>query len=173
MIYDTESITPALELTADGGAYFMKNTVALALAFADDPDYGTRVRHMVELAAAQATPDTNQFGETMTVIERNGRRFARQQVVTPHLWEGTLFYLTAMALHTPDAFFRHDKVLPKSRLTPAAAIVVPAINTNAKSGCACHQTASTWPSGQSLVVLLGLVLLILRANQRAAKTGTP
>ena len=114
---DFEFIRPALELTAEGGAYFMKNTVALAMAWQSHPEYGEYVAGLGDQLAQHATPGTNHFGETMTVItDETGIRRARQQVSTPHLWEGILFYLTAMALEDPNAFTAFENVLPPSSL---------------------------------------------------------
>ena len=48
----------------------------------------------------------------MQVIEVNGQKRARQQVSTPHLWEGILFYLTVMALDQPQLFFAYESLLP-------------------------------------------------------------
>jgi len=109
--YDFEAITPALTLEAEGGAYYMKNTVSLALAWSRDPAKRERLANTLEQLAAQAT-NTGHFGETMQVIDLEGQRVARQQVSTPHLWEGTLYYLTAMALESPERFFAYETILP-------------------------------------------------------------
>ena len=66
---------------------------------------------MLEQLAVQAT-NTAHFGETMQVVELNGQKKAHQQVSTPHLWEGTLYYLTAMALEAPERFFAYENLLP-------------------------------------------------------------
>lgn len=109
--YDLEAITPALELMSEGGAYFMKNTVSLALAWGRDPERRRYVEAFADQLASQAT-NTGHFGETMQVVITPEGRRARQQVSTPHLWEGILFYLTAMALEDPEAFFAFETVLP-------------------------------------------------------------
>ena len=126
--HDLEAITPALTLEADGGAYFMKNTVSLALAWGRDPEQRERLSNILEQLAVQAT-NTAHFGETMQVIEEAGGRKARQQVSTPHLWEGTLYYLTAMAMEAPERFFAYETILPPASFLDPIPHLNPPIST--------------------------------------------
>lgn len=114
---DLERITPTVRLEDAGGAYFMKNTVATGLARGTDPIIGPRIADLRDrLARTHATPATHHFGEAMLVVDGPEGPVASQRVATPHLWEGILFYLTAMALDDPQAFDRYDGVLPASRV---------------------------------------------------------
>jgi hypothetical protein len=49
-------------------------------------------------------------------IGAGSERRGEQRVSNPHLWEGTLFYLTALALEDPDALLRYEEVLPESQV---------------------------------------------------------
>ncbi len=104
---DLDAVTPAIELRGEGGAYFLKNLAATALARGHDPAWRPRIEALLEQVASHATP-TGHFGEVTLV--RDGR--ADQRVSTPHLWEGILFYLTAMALEAPERILRYDTELP-------------------------------------------------------------
>ncbi|MAD61332.1 MAG: hypothetical protein CMH49_07465 [Myxococcales bacterium] len=126
--HDMAAIIPALTLEARGGAYFMKNTVSLALAWGRDPEQRTRLDNMLEQLAIQAS-NTAHFGETMQVVELNGQKRARQQVSTPHLWEGTLYYLTAMALESPERFFAYESILPPASFLDPIPHLNPPIST--------------------------------------------
>lgn len=117
-----DAIEPTVALQTEGGSYFMKNTASAALAFGSDPVIGPRVRAMLEtIAERHATPDTLHFGEVVIFDGPSEARVASQRVATPHLWEGILFYLTAMALEQPERFDRHLDVLPPSPAPPAGA----------------------------------------------------
>ena len=48
-------------------------------------------------------------------------RHASQRVATPHLWEGILFYLTAMALEDPGPSIATMPCLPASQVPPMGA----------------------------------------------------
>jgi hypothetical protein len=133
---DLDLIHPRITLEAPGGSYFMKNTVSLGLARGSDPALGPRIAAQRDLLArAHATPDTHHFGEVMLAVDTTEGRVASQRVANPHLWEGILFYLTAMALEAPDAFDRHDAVLPPSQVpspgAPCAALTDPTATPSA------------------------------------------
>ncbi|MEE2788053.1 MAG: glycoside hydrolase family 15 protein [Myxococcota bacterium] len=170
---DFEFIRPALDLSADGGAYFMKNTVALAVAWQNHPEFGEAVKKLGDQLADQATPGTHHFGETMTVVtDQQGVRRARQQVSTPHLWEGILFYLTVMALDEPEALTAFDAILPPSTLAAYSAELDPELPAGTETGnvsmthddsehggCSgCH--LSTDDRQSSLVAKLGLLFIL-------------
>ena len=114
---DLAAITPIIALEAEGGAYFLKNTSAAALARGQDPVWRPRLIALLERVAEHATPGTLQFGEVMVVTTEDGERRAEQRVSTPHLWEGTLFALTAMALADPAAVLRYQTALPASEVS--------------------------------------------------------
>lgn len=111
---DLALIEPALDLTATGGLYYMKNTISIAVA--GRPSLAETIDALPMVLASQATPDTHQFGEVMVVEDRGGEPVAQQRVSTPHLWEGALYYLTVLAVEDPTALTKYDEVLPPSRV---------------------------------------------------------
>lgn len=113
---DIEQIRPIIELETEGGAYFLKNMVTLALARGNDPEIGPDVQDLLVKIADHATA-TDHFGEVMVVVDEAGEKRASQRVSTPHLWEGTLFYLTALAAEDPSALLAYDSALPASRVS--------------------------------------------------------
>lgn len=156
---DLDAIEAPIRLETDGGAYFMKNTVSLALARGEDPMLGPHIAELRDLPAGHATAGTDHFGEVMVVVEEEGMRRADQRVSTPHLWEGTLFYLTAMALEDPSLLVRYDDVLPPSRVPAPFTRDTPA---PASGGCCAvastrgNDRTSHW--GASMLVLLSAAL---------------
>ncbi len=133
---DLQVITPAVQLQTAGGSYFMKTTVPLGLVFGGDAELGPKLAELRDLLAEEhATPQTRQFGESMLVVQGPNGPEASQRVATPHLWEGILFYLTAMALDDPSAFDRYQQALPPSRIAdlgePCIAQVAPSATPTA------------------------------------------
>ncbi|MCA9518992.1 MAG: hypothetical protein KC635_28855, partial [Myxococcales bacterium] len=101
LAYAAAAVDPA----NGGGAYVTKILVPAALAL-DDAGARAQVRAaldaMVDLAS---TPDTMVFGETFVSVDRDGDGAYdgfSARVSNPHLWAGTLVYLTAMALEQPE-----------------------------------------------------------------------
>lgn len=94
--------------TRGGGSYDAKTVLAAALYGADD---GARkmARQAVELLANVADPETDQFGE---VYVRRPDGTWSNRVAAPHVWEGMLFYMSAMALSDPGRFNREEQALP-------------------------------------------------------------
>lgn len=152
---DHAVIEPAIELENEGGLYYMKNTISIALAGQDV--LGDVIPTLAAKLAAQATPDTDHFGEVMVVVDEGGSTVADQRVSTPHLWEGTLYYLTALATESPEALLAYDAVLPPSQVLAASEDVPPP-----DEGCGCRFVGEgdaapspvAWPL---LVVALGLL----------------
>lgn len=96
-----------------GGAYVMKNVVAAALLGQDGGSRAT-ARDAVSRLAAIATPDTLHFGEVFVTTHPPGASAPvfSNRVAAPHVWEGTLFYLAAMALSSPARFDPQDATFP-------------------------------------------------------------
>jgi hypothetical protein len=115
---DVELIEPRVRLETEGGSYFMKNTVSFGLADLD-PELEPRILAMRDYLALHHPTSTGHFGEAMVVVPGADGPVASQRVANPHLWEGILFYLTAMAAEAPERFDRHLDVLPLSRVPPA------------------------------------------------------
>jgi MYXO-CTERM domain-containing protein len=173
---DLDAVTPVIELRGEGGAYFLKNLAAAALARGQDPAWRPRIEALLEQVASHATP-AGHFGEVTLV--RDGR--AEQRVSTPHLWEGVLFYLTAMALEAPERILRYDAVLPALEAPGADAGVADAavpdaatadaaarpdvgfhcadcgIDQDGDDGCDCRVAAV--PPGSAALALLALAAL--------------
>jgi hypothetical protein len=99
----------------EGSAYVTKTALAAALTQPDGPDREAALEIATRLARDIAEPDTRQLGEVFLSIDDDGDgradRFSNR-VATPHLWEGALVYLTAMAYYEPARFGWQDDVLP-------------------------------------------------------------
>ena len=147
--FDLNAVTPTIRLENNGGGYTMKNTVSLGLAWGADPARRPALEDLRDRLAETTTP-TDHFGEVMVSLGPEGDRRASQRVSTPHLWEGTLFYLTAMALEDPDSFFRYEDVLPPSQ--------VPARSGPGYNGGACR-ASSTPRAGWLGLFFVALVFL--------------
>jgi hypothetical protein len=153
-------VEPVVSLETPGGLYFMKTTISLALA--GDARFSDTVETLPATLAGQATPATNHFGEVMVVVDDGDGERPDQRVSTPHLWEGALFYLTAMAAEDPGALTRYDKVLPASRVVP---------RDKKQAGCGCHQ-ADPDPGLPAWVILLFAALRFgksYRLNQKKTR----
>jgi MYXO-CTERM domain-containing protein len=136
----------------------MKNTISIALAGGEF--FSDIAPSLPETLANEATPDTDHFGEVMVVVEQDGVRVPQQRVSTPHLWEGTLFFLTALAAESPEGVTAYDRELPASRVLRAR----PRAVTTAGGGCDCAADASaqqTW-----WLNLWGLALVMAAAGVR-------
>lgn len=118
---DLEPIGTSIRLENAGGSYFMKSTVSMGLAAGDDPEIRPALLDFAHrLAADHATPATHHFGEAMVVRPGKDGPVALQTVANPHLWEGVLFYLTAMSLDAPEAFGLDEEALPAALACDAA-----------------------------------------------------
>ena len=101
---DLDTVMKDIRGETEGGAYVMKNVISAALL---GKDGGSRdvARDAVARLAAMATPDTLHFGEVFVTTHPDASTTVfSQRVATPHVWEGILFYLSAMALSNPSAF---------------------------------------------------------------------
>jgi len=98
-----------------GSAYVTKTALAAALTQPEGPDRDAALEIATRLARDIAEPDTRQLGEVFLSIDDDGDGVADRfsnRVATPHLWEGALVYLTAMAYYEPGRFGWQDDVLP-------------------------------------------------------------
>jgi hypothetical protein len=90
-----------------GSAYVAKLLVAVALS-TTDPARKARAEALLErLATTTSSPDTRVFGEVFAGIDTNADGTAdafSPRVANPHVWAGTLVYLSAMALEAPERF---------------------------------------------------------------------
>src|SRR5262249_15642254 len=102
---DLDGILAILRGEKEGGTYVAKNVVAAAL-YGKPDGARARARQALALLADIATPDTDAFGE---VYLSAGGQWTNV-TATPHIWEGALFYLAAMALTDPTLFNRDEKL---------------------------------------------------------------
>jgi GH15 family glucan-1,4-alpha-glucosidase len=107
----------------DGGAYLTKNTLAAAMFLANGGDPSLRPLledAMVRLARDVISPDTQVMGEVfVTLRDADGGVMRRENRVSiPHLWEATLFSMTALAMAHPDRFDLDRRLLPPNQTPP-------------------------------------------------------
>ncbi len=156
---DMNAILADLRGETEGNAYGMKNVVAAALL---GKDGGSRdaAREAVQRLAGIATPDTMHFGEVFVTTNPSGPVFS-ERVATPHVWEGVLFYLSAMALSSPSRFDPEIVAFPLPPPPPAL--------TAGGSGCTCRQTRGDARAKlfEALALsALGMLLLSRRVRSR-------
>lgn len=109
---DMERVLAALHGETDGGAYLAKNIVAAAL-YGKAGGSRDKAREALTLLADVATADTAHFGEVFVTEPTFGGGMAfSNRVATPHVWEGIMFYLSAMAFTAPGRFDPEDRGLP-------------------------------------------------------------
>ena len=149
---DFAAISPAVNLTdPEGGAYFLKNLVSLALARGQDKAWRPKLLAALQTVAGHATVGTHHFGEVMVPVGVGAAMAADQRVATPHVWEGTLFYLTAMALHAPAELQKDQQLFEPA---PAA----PPKKTPASSSCtsSAQSVPNVWWLGALVLFVLSL-----------------
>jgi hypothetical protein len=145
---DMAAVLKDIRGETEGGAYVMKNVVSAALL---GQNGGSRdaAREAVQRLADIATPDTLQFGEVFITTHPPGATSPvfSARVAPPHVWEGTLFYLSAMALSSPQSFDRQNAALP---------LPAPPATYDVRGGCETETAAS---HGGSLALLLAVAAL--------------
>ncbi len=145
LVHDMTAVLKDVRGETQGAAYDMKTVVAAALL---GKDGGSRdmAREAVERLANIATPDTLHFGEVFVTLPSTdgGPPAFSERVATPHVWEGTLFYLSAMALSMPARF---DPEIAAFPLPPAPTIapVTPSGGCAACSAVGEDARRSGWP----------------------------
>ncbi len=159
--HDLENIGPTVRLENAGGSYWMKNLVSLALARGDDPEIRAQVEALLERTAEHATPGGH-FGEVTVAVGTGSMRHGEQRVSNPHLWEGTLFYLTALALEDPQALLAYEDVLPASRVPAPFTRPAPPFEMPSES---CD-AARISPLDPAIAASLALVLFWARRRRR-------
>jgi MYXO-CTERM domain-containing protein len=178
----------------EGGAYLTKTTLAAAvyLARGGDPSVRPLLEESVaRLARDVIDPDTQVLGEVfVTVRDARGAVLRREnRVSVPHLWEGALFYLSAMALSHPERFAPELSVFPANE-TPAPGTVgfrpppdggrpdgalvdvgmdAGLLTPPRASGCGCRAPAGGGATGLGLA----LAALATGAARRRRGAGTP
>ncbi len=164
----------------EGASYLTKLAISAALVFGPDSEEGKQALAIAEAMASEvADPHTLHLGEVFLNLDTDGdgQTDTRQGAVAPpHLWAMTLVYLTAMAVHEPEAFDPHLDVLPLPDLPgyrepepspepdpspDLADDAVPPPGAAESSGCSSTSRPSTasWPLRSAvpgLLLLLGL-----------------
>jgi hypothetical protein len=126
----------------EGSAYVLKNVVSAALLGSST---GSRAmaREAVLALADSATADTMHFGEVFVATHPEGapRPVMSQRVAQPHVWEGMLFYLAAMALTSPERFDAHVERKGGAASPPKAQPAVPSDAVG--GGCGCREAGKS------------------------------
>jgi hypothetical protein len=170
LVHDMTGVLRDLRGETEGAAYDMKTVVAAALL---GKDGGSRdmAREAVARLANIATPDTLHFGEVFVTVPSpdGGAPIFSERVATPHVWEGTLFYLSAMALSRPDRFDPEIAAfqLPLTVRSGPEPTVPPA-------GCAACSTVGDAPEHARwrsfwIVGVAAMALAIARGVRRASR----
>ena len=154
LVADMNAVLKDIRGETEGGAYVMKNVVSAALL---GKDGGARdlARDAVKRLADIATPDTMHFGEVFVTTHPTvgGPPVFSARVAPPHVWEGVLFYLSAMALTMPKSFDEEIGVMP---LPPPA-------TSSSSSGCGCRTSGEGEAAGAGAIAAL---VLSARASRR-------
>jgi hypothetical protein len=158
---DMTAVLPDIRGETEGGAYVMKNVVSAALL---GKDGGSRdqARDAVSRLADIATADTLQFGEVFITTHPAGAAgpVFSNRVAAPHVWEGVLFYLAAMALSSPERFDPQIAAMPLPSAPGAVQIRV--------SGGACAAAPPRRGDWSLAVVAIVLALSSRRLLSRSA-----
>ena len=120
----------------EGGAYLTKTTLSAAafLAAGGDPSLAPLLDDaMVRIARDVMDPVTHVMGEVFVHIRDGAGRSIRleNRVSQPHLWEATLFYLSAMAMSDPTRFDPSQRALPASMIPPPGTVPLPGVAMDA------------------------------------------
>ena len=103
-------LTAALNILrgqGEGGQYLAKNFLAGAVAVTHGGSASLLPlvqEGIARLAIAVPTQDTQAYGEVYVNVGTTTAPVFDQRTANPHLWEGTLTYLAAMALEHPERF---------------------------------------------------------------------
>ncbi len=104
------------DLSGDGvGATYSAKNVLSAALYGSPTGSQMQARTALGLLANIATQDTAHFGEVfIPVPDPTGMApfVWSNRTATPHVWEGMLFYLAAMALSDPARFNPEERELP-------------------------------------------------------------
>jgi uncharacterized protein (TIGR03382 family) len=142
---DMDEVLAILKGEREWGIYLAKPIIAAAL-YGQKDGARAQAREALLLLADVATTGTDHFGE----VFENTAAGLENRVSMPHVWEGALFYLAAMALTDPDAFDRDKKQFP-----------LPGEPTD--EGCSC--------GGRTAPGIVGLLLMVLLVRRRRNETG--
>jgi hypothetical protein len=159
---DMNTIMKDIRGETEGGAYVMKNVVSAALL---GKDGGARdlAREAVTRLADIATPDTMHFGEVFVTVHPTpgGPPVFSARVAPPHVWEGALFYLSAMALTAPARFDPQIAAMP----LPAPA----SSSSSSSSGCGCRTCGGAEGAGATAMAAAIAASVALVVSARSSR----
>lgn len=144
----------------EGASYTAKNIVSAAL-YGQDGGARDKAKQALDLLANVATSDTLQFGEAQVITSTQPLRWSNR-VAPPHVWQGILFYLSAMALSQPELFNKDEQTWP----LPTDGKAGEAAKVESTGGCACHTAHDDAPGGSAAWALVGLAVLRRRRKSR-------
>ncbi len=148
----------------EGASYTAKNIVSAAL-YGKVGGSHDKAKQALDLLANVATPDTLQFGEAQVITSKPGQPLVwSNRVAPPHVWQGILFYLSAMALSQPDLFDKDQTTWP----LPTDGTAGQSTTKVQAAGCGCHMANENSPLGGAAIALFGLVALAWRRRRRGA-----
>jgi hypothetical protein len=168
LVHDMTAVLKDVRGETDGSAYDMKTVVAAALL---GKDGGSRdmAREAVQRLANIATPDTLHFGEVFLTLPSTdgGPPTFSERVATPHVWEGTLFYLSAMALSMPGRFDPEIAALPLPPAPTTATVTPPGgCGTCASVGEDTRKTSwASWGLAGAVVGVLATARVVRRKRK--------
>ena len=148
---DMDSVMPKLRGELEGGVYTAKPILSAALYGLDD-GAKEQAREALRLLADAATPDTLHFGEVYVTTSKIGPTWSNR-VAPPHIWEGILFYMAAMALTDVTPFNADIDNLPLPELPAEAS----SESTDDGGSCGCRVAGRAGASGLGTMGALGLI----------------
>ena len=164
-----ETCSTGLDPSNSGGAYLTKLLTAAALARPNDPAVQDEVTDSLSaMIHLVATLDTSIVGEVFVPKDSDGDGRPDTfdtRVSNPHLWAGTLIYITAMALHDPALFDAHLEVLPD--------LQEPSIKGSGGGGCGCSLTSRRLPRPWGVFVILALLSTHAAIRRRQKRLDLP
>ncbi len=142
-------VLPFLRGEVSSAAYLGKAVIPAAL-YGKPDGARAKAREAVLGLAEVATDGTFHFGERFeSHLQPEGRVTFSVETATPHVWEGALFYLAAMALTSPESFNADERVFP--------------LPGEQKTGCGCDGA----PSPVTALALLALAAWMARRQRPA------
>lgn len=150
--FDLGRVSDVLEGRDGWGIYLGKPLIAAA-TLGNDAQRKRAREAVIVMAEKLATPNSLHFGEVFTVEKQGQELVFGNRTALPHVWEGALFYLAAMAVSDPQPLLAEARELPLADEVD-------------DSGCAIGDRAdqaSDEPGGAGRAILWTLLPLLLWA----------
>ena len=164
-----ERMVPILTKEARAGSYHPKFTLALAKRGWDTGEPGRDLEWAIRTFNRDVpVQETRHYGEGYLIIDKDGDGVKEydNRVAIPHLWEGTLNYLSAMAYYG-------------ARPPEGGGEAEPTESAPSEGRCGCSVRRGEGPGagpgsvGTNLVLVLLPVGLVWRLRRRAREASTP